>query len=211
MALPTTKRLIGRAEKGEKLTPKERRQCIGYFMVAEPETSNTDLAALFRVSERMIRFDQKAIKEQIAKEYAGLDPTVIVGELMMMRDRQIANIERSLKKAVEGSRTYLAHCVAINKILTDTTKTLQDLGVLPKELGNLQVESYEYKAYVIKDGQVETRALHMPNQTIPQLPGEDRPRGIGRRIHRHPTVACDCEGRCHQRSRKNRARHRTHR
>lgn len=127
----------------------------------EPDLANTELADIFGVSERMIRVDIKAIKDSLAKEFAGLDPTVIVADLLIMRDDLLTELRKSMKSTTLGTRSRLDHLLAIKSINIDTVKALQDLGVLPKELGHLQTENYDFKAYVIKDAQVVTRRLDM--------------------------------------------------
>jgi hypothetical protein len=91
-----------------------------------------------------------------------------------MRDQVIANIEKSRTAARLGSRTYLEHALAPLKVMTETTKALQDLGFLPKQLGSIQVETYEYKAFVIKDNQVETRRLDLFDNKPDTQPTEDQ-------------------------------------
>jgi hypothetical protein len=158
MALPATKKLLELAKK-EKLEHRDRRQCIAFLRATQPDLSNTELAEMFQVSERMIRFDIKAIQTLLAKEYAALDPTVIVADILIMRDRQIANIEKSLKKATLGTGTYLEHCLALDRLMRESTATLQTLGVLPKELGRQIEERYEFRAIVHRNNTIETRRL----------------------------------------------------
>jgi predicted HTH transcriptional regulator len=67
MALPTTKKLIEAAKKGETLSPKDRRQCIGVLMATQPELTNDEMAEMFKVSERMIRFDKKPFGKNLPR------------------------------------------------------------------------------------------------------------------------------------------------
>jgi hypothetical protein len=59
-----------------------------------------------------------------------------------------------------GGRPFLEHCKAIAGLSRDRVKLLQDLGWLPKNLGNLSVERYDYRAIVNeRTGSTDTRAV----------------------------------------------------
>lgn len=161
MAIPHAEKLVERAQSGERLTSKERRHCVAYLMATQPEQTNTAIGELFQVSERQIRTDKRVVREERAKLIKEDDIGLVVADIAMTLDRQMRDVESSKKKCRVGSRDYVLHCTTIHDIQLKTVKALQDLGYYPKNLGNMTVEKYEYKAFVTKDNRVDTRPLNM--------------------------------------------------
>lgn len=143
------------------MAPKERRHCVAFMMATEPQTTNEEIAAIFGVSERMIRKDKDAIRAERAKIVKDEDLGFVVADIVMMIDRQLRDIEKSKAKCALGSRTFLEHCVKAVDIVLKKNSSLQDLGFYPKTLGNMIVQRFDYKAVVGKDGSVDTRPLDL--------------------------------------------------
>lgn len=144
-----------RAEKGESLTTEERRHVIAYLLGKPNEQGRTavtipEMAKLFNVTERMISVDKAAIRKQVAEELKNdaTDVGLIIADLKMAFDKTIRNVEKSAAAASIGGRTYLDHQLALWKLQNEYITRLQDLGILPKELGNMTVEKYEFTASV---------------------------------------------------------------
>jgi hypothetical protein len=161
MAIFTTERLYEDAKAGIKLEVDDRRRVIRYMMVVSPENSNTDLATVFQVSESMIRKDKAAIRQEIADDLRTEDVGLVIADIEFNFRRQLRGLEASKAKCILGSTEYRLHCQAILDIELRKTKMFQDLGYLPKNLGNLTTESYEYAAVLIKDGSVESRPMNL--------------------------------------------------
>jgi hypothetical protein len=159
MALPHAEKLIERARRGERLGTKDRRHCISFLMTTQPDATNVEMGQLFQVTERAIRIDKKYIREERAKLIKQDDIGLVIADIAMSFDNQVRDIEKSKRKCKLGGRPYLEHCKAIFNLQLQKVKALQELGYYPKNLGNMTVEKFEYKAIVGKDGSVNTRAI----------------------------------------------------
>lgn len=161
MAILTTERILEDARNGVKLDVEDRRRAIRYMMVVNPENSNVDLAELFQITEGMIRKDKAAIRQEIADDLRKDDVGLVVADIEFNFRRQLRDLEASKAKCGHGTTEYRLHCMAILDIELKKTKMFQDLGYLPKNLGNLTTENYEYAAVLIKDGSVESRPMNL--------------------------------------------------
>jgi hypothetical protein len=71
-------------------------------------------------------------------------------------------MSKSLKVAAIGTRVYLDHLQALHKLRMDTIRIMQDIGALPKNLGEVSVKKEVFKAEVAPgSNQVVTRPLDM--------------------------------------------------
>jgi hypothetical protein len=159
--IPTTQKLIEEAA-SRKLNTKERRQCVVYLTATDPDITNTDLAQMFRVTERTIRMDKQAFRKEKAQFIKEDDVGLIIADIALDYERQIRDIEKSKAKCKLGTKEYLAHCTSAMELRLKMVKQLQDLGYYPKNLGQMTVERFDWKAEVnLRDGSVNTRRLTM--------------------------------------------------
>jgi len=161
MVRPEAEKLIQRASAGERLTTADRRYCISYLTATRPELSNIAMGDIFGVTEAAIRLDLKKIREDKAKLIREDDIGLVIADIALTFERQVQDIERSKNKSQIGSRTYLEHCRAIARMQVERVQLLQELGFYPKNLGNMTVNKFEYRAVVTKDGSVDTRRVDM--------------------------------------------------
>lgn len=154
-------KLIERALNGEKLSSRERRHCLAHQMVHSPDETNVSLAKLYGVSEALIRRDKQTIRQEKAAMIKKDDVGLVIADIAFTFESQISDLEKAKKKAVVGSRTYLDYCKAIFDLQIKKVETLQNLGFYPKNLGNLTVQQYAFKAYVGKDQSVDTRPVEL--------------------------------------------------
>lgn len=158
--IPQTQALLEIAQKKErKLTTKERRQCVVYLIGTDPDMTNTSMAELFGVTEGTIRKDKLDFRREKAKFIKEDDIGLVIADIALDFERQVRDIERSKAKAKLGSAVYLQHCTAAMDLRIRCVKAFQDIGYLPKNLGNMTVQEYKYLAIVSKDGSVETRPV----------------------------------------------------
>jgi hypothetical protein len=158
MATPKALMLLDEARGGRRLTSKERRHVIVYLNATEPDLNNTQLAELFGVSERTIRTDYQTFRKEKAKFIRDDDVGLIIADIAMDYERQVRDIEKSKLKARLGTLTYLRHCTDALNLRMQMVKALQDLGYYPKNLGNMTVQNWNFKAIVNKDdGSVTTQ------------------------------------------------------
>jgi hypothetical protein len=176
--IPHADKLIEQAQKGQRLNSKERRHCVAYLMSTQPATTNVANADLFQVSERQIRLDKKYIREDRAKLIREDDIGLVIADIAMSFETQVRDMEASKQKCKRGTRVFLEHCRVIFDTQIKKVNALQALGFYPRNLGNIVVEKFDYRAVVSKDGSVNTRAVDMifdDDDTI-DLPVKQQPR-----------------------------------
>jgi hypothetical protein len=158
MAIALAQRLITASENGEKkLTASERRHCVQFLAATQPDLTNEEVAEIFKVSERQIRFDRQNIREAKAKflkDEIGRDIALVIADIAMDYEQQVRDIEKSKAKCPLGSKEYLAHCNSIFEMRLKMVKSFQDIGMLPKNLGSMAVSKFEFKAEIGRDGSV---------------------------------------------------------
>lgn len=159
--IPQAEQLLERAAAGERLTTKERRHCVAFNMVKVPDATNVAMAELFQVSERQIRLDKQHIRQERAKLIKEDDIGLVIADIMVSFENQVSNLQKGQAKAKVGSRDYLEYCKTIFNFRLQMVKALQELGYYPKNLGNMTVDKYVYKATVSADGSVTTGPSHL--------------------------------------------------
>lgn len=161
MAIPHAKKLIDRARLGERLNTKERRHALAFILATEPHYTNAEMGELFQVSERQIRLDKKKLREDKARIIKEDDVGLIVADIALAFDAQVRDMEKSKTKAAVGTRVYLDHCIKIFELNAKKVAIFQELGYLPKNLGQMQVQRFDFKAVVTSDGSVNTRPVDL--------------------------------------------------
>lgn len=134
------------------------------MIATEPETTNALMASWFMVSERVIRKDKewiRARKASFLKDEMSKDLSLVIADIAMDFEKQVRDIEKSKGKCKLGMKAYVDHCNSIFDMRLKMVKAFQDIGFLPKNLGNMTVDKFEYKAIVLKDGSTVTRESNM--------------------------------------------------
>lgn len=182
MALPIAEDIIKRAEAGQEISAKERRHAIAFVMAMQPENAGTtDLARLYKVSDRQIRLDKTAVREERSKLIGEEDIGLVIADIRISHDNAARELYRQAKFSKQGSQVRLNYIKAQHEILLKTVEALSNLGYYPKNLGTQTVQRYEYIATVdMKSGDVEvhnrsalTEAEYIrleADQTIPAEP-----------------------------------------
>lgn len=155
--IPATLQLLEESRQ-RKLTTKERRQCVVYLKATDPDVTNTSMAEMFGVTERTIRQDLQAFRREKAQFIKDDDVGLIIADIALDYERQIRDIERSKAKAKIGTLTFLKHCTDAMDLRIKQVKALQDLGYYPKNLGQMTVQKFDFKAIVNQlDGSVSVQ------------------------------------------------------
>ena len=168
MAILTTERLLQEIRDGRKVDAEDRRRVLRYLMSVQPDMTNVDLGELFSVSEKVIRNDKKLVREEMRQELEEDDVALVVTDIVFNFRRQLRDLEMSKAKCKPGTKEYRVHCESILGIELKKTAALQELGYLPKNIGNLTVDKYEYAAIVLKGDQVESRPITMFDEKTQQ-------------------------------------------
>lgn len=139
----------------EKLSIEDRRDAVMYLMGVRPDLNNLELARIFKVNEKTIRTDKELIRKRVAEEIVkGDDISLFVSDLRRAFENIKAELAKSTKRCQYGTNTWLAHKKFEWDLEQGIIARLQDLGVLPKNLGNLTKTEFVFKAHVTKGGGV---------------------------------------------------------
>jgi len=169
MALAHATQLITEAQaRTRRLNASERRLCVQFLQATQPDLTNAEMGEWFQVSERSIRLDKvwiRAQKAKFLKDELSKDLSLVIADIAMDFEKQVSDIEKSKGKCKLGTRPYVDHCNSIFDMRLKMVKAFQDIGYLPKNIGNMTVEKFEYKAVVAMDGSVNTRSADMFDST----------------------------------------------
>ncbi len=72
----------------------------------------------------------------------------MIADIALAYERQLRDIEKSKSKAKPGSAVFLKHRTDAMELQLKCVKALQDLGYYPKNLGNMTVQKFDFKATV---------------------------------------------------------------
>jgi hypothetical protein len=76
------------------------------------------------------------------------DPSLTAARYSLRMQEAKDLLDESLRRSNIGTRTYLDHLVARCRLDAEYIQTLQNLGLLPLQLGTSVQEKYEFKATV---------------------------------------------------------------
>ena len=144
--------------KERKLTSKERRTVLAFLMdqkidpVAKTFRSNYQLADLFGVSESMIRNDKKRILRDYSSNITPDQAMAFVTDALRAQDRLIRRAEAALMECESGGLAEREYIELLDKLEARKLKVAQDIGIVAKELGRLQVVEENWEATVSEDG-----------------------------------------------------------
>lgn len=125
-------------------------RCLAYLQSVQPgEYTNCELAQWFGVTERTIRVDHRKFREEMADAVREDDVALVVGDITFAFKRLVRDVEGSKAKCRRGTSVYLDHCKTAFDMELKKLKALQDLGFLPKNLGNMTKEEFLYAAVVM--------------------------------------------------------------
>lgn len=161
--LGTAPTLLMIAQSGErKLNAAERRLTVQYVLASQPEVTNAEMASWFQVDESSIRADRNYLRKAKAtflKEELQKDMSLVIADIAMDFEKQVSDIEKNKTKCKAGSATYLEHCKAVFDMRLKMISQFQSIGYLPKNLGSMTQNKFEFKATVNKDGSLNTRSV----------------------------------------------------
>jgi hypothetical protein len=131
-----------------KLTPRERREVIVWLDESDELPSNRELARVFQCDERLIRLDKQAIMREYA---AGVTPDSAMGfvaRYLKGHDDLIRYAKLGLDSSAPGGMQHEKYLKLLSDLELRRVKLLQDIGVIPKELGHLSIAEENWVAEV---------------------------------------------------------------
>lgn len=141
-----------------RLTPKERRRVmvwldsLRYSELGKPYRTTSTLASLFEVGESAIADDRKAIAAAYAKTLTPDQAMSLVGRYLRSHDRLLAGVEAGLDQALPGGQRHCEYLKLYSDLTSRQIKLAQEIGLIRKELGHLQVSEEVWVATTSAEG-----------------------------------------------------------
>lgn len=145
-------KLYAEAQNGRKLSAPERRRVIAYLDEIQEHYSNYQLAAVFGCDEKLIRLDRKRLMRAYANAITPENAMGFVADYIKTHDELIARSRKALDGLTEGGQSHRAYIALISELTQKRLKALQDIGVVERELGHLNVSEEKWVATVSKEG-----------------------------------------------------------
>lgn len=114
--------------------------------------SNYQLAELFQCDEKIIRIDKKKLLKALASSITPENAMGFVARYIQEHDDLIAKAKKGLDKTTAGGSSHRAYLALLSELALKRLKALQEIGVVRKELGNLNVSKEVWQASVDEDG-----------------------------------------------------------
>jgi hypothetical protein len=155
MARITVEELFETAKSGQrKMTASERRRVLLYLdEIGEKGLTVFELARIFRVSEQQIRDDKRRI---IQHYVGGLTPEfamLFVAKHFKDTEDLISTARRGLDQNDPGSTLERFYIETLSKLYRDRWGALQEVGIVRKELANMNADEEKWVATVAPDGE----------------------------------------------------------
>lgn len=155
MARITVEELFEIAKAGKrKLTATERRRVLLYLdEIGEKKFTTFELARTFQVSEQQIRDDKRRI---IQHYVGGLTPEfamLFVAKHFKDTEDLISVAKRGLDENEAGTQLERFYIETLGKLYRDRWGALQEVGIVRKELANMNADEEKWVATVAPDGE----------------------------------------------------------
>lgn len=144
--------LYAAAQKGERLTPKERRSVIAYLDETDQHASNYELARLFQCDEKAIRRDKERLLRRYASHINPKAAIVYVAKYTKEHDALIRSAKEGLRKQTAGTAAHQQYLRLVSDLEERRIAKLQSIGIVPKELGAQTVSEESWVAEFTDDG-----------------------------------------------------------
>jgi hypothetical protein len=132
-----------------KVTARERRRCLVYVDELGEIHSNVELSKMFGVSESVIRDDKKRLLREFGATLTPEAQIELLARHLRSIDTLIGNAEAGRKAcnaAGAGSINERFYIETLLKLQQERRTTLENTGILRKELGTLNVQEEHWVA-----------------------------------------------------------------
>lgn len=115
------------------------------------DKTNNELALLFQVSETQIRQDKSRMLQTIGEELTADNAMALVSKHTSDIRALIRLARRGLKNCEAGGLAYRNYLETLMKLEEQHFSVLQEIGIVRKELGHMQVTHEEWEAKISSD------------------------------------------------------------
>lgn len=156
----TAKDLILKAQNGEKLDAESRRHAIAFLLVTQPDMGPSAMADIFGVTESLIRYDKKKLREIMVDELREeSEIKYIVSDIVQDFRKVYKNVETAMSSAGAGTAEYLRYNQVLFDLRLKMVKSMQELGWLPKGEQDTTKEEYVFEVNVGNDGRITSQKV----------------------------------------------------
>lgn len=151
-----------------RISAEERRRVMAwldgdrYGATGKAYQTNAQLAKLFHVNESTIHHDRRAMLRDYAATLTPDQAMTLVARYFQGHDRLLAAAEKGLNEAPPGTMAHREYLKLYSDLSARQMKMAQDIGVLRKELGHLQVTEETWVAETSAEGISSVRRLGGP-------------------------------------------------
>ena len=141
-----------------KITPDERRRVMAwldgdrYGERGKAYQTNVQLAKLFHVHETVIQDDRRTMLRDYAATLTPDRAMMLVARYFQGHDRLLAAAEKGINEAPPGTMAHREYLKLYSDLAARQMKMAQDIGVIRKELGHLQVTEETWVAETSAEG-----------------------------------------------------------
>lgn len=142
------------AKAGRRLSAGDRRRVMVYLEeLGGPDgnQSAVQLAKIFQVSEHIIRLDRKTILRALGQELTPEAQVMIVARHMSEIDSLIVTARNGMRQHTSGALGERWYVDVLLKLYKEKRETYENIGVIRKELGTLNVAEECWVATVDPD------------------------------------------------------------
>jgi hypothetical protein len=155
MARITVEDLFETAKSGQrKLTASERRRVLVYLdEIGEKGLNTFELAKIFQVSEKQVREDKRRV---LSHYVGGLTPEfamLFVAKHFKDTEDLISVTKRGLDENTAGGANERYYIDLLGKLYQSRWNALQDVGIVRKELANMNADEEKWVATVAPNGE----------------------------------------------------------
>jgi hypothetical protein len=130
-----------------KLTAPERRRVLVYLSeIGETKESNVELAKLFKVTETVIRQDKQRLLREMGKELTPQAQVMIVAAHLHDLNQLIITAKRGQLQNESGTLNERFYVETLMKLYKERRETYENVGVIRKELGTINVDQEHWVA-----------------------------------------------------------------
>jgi hypothetical protein len=137
-----------------RITPSERRRVLIYLdEIGEKNLSNVELAKIFQVTENAIRTDKKRLLNHYVMALTPDAAMSLVARHFKDSDDLISITKRGLDSNEAGTTGERFYIETLMKLYRDRWVAWQEIGLVRKELGNMNATEEKWVATVSPNGE----------------------------------------------------------
>lgn len=138
---------------GSRISREERRLCVA-FLEANDLYTDRELASIFRVTPGVIAKDREKIREDRASVLSVVKPVDFVVDYLDNQKYVLGKLRGIIENPTTSTKESVIALDKFSLAVQRTMDTLQNLGALPKHLGQITVMEERWVAEITEGGHI---------------------------------------------------------